>query len=689
MKNNKETVRLLILDTSQNEAEDLVNLLRNAGRATQAELIESEQHLNELTSSKTWDICFANNRSTEFTPLQLQAYLKKHEQDIPVLMIDESGNSELMLAALEAGIRDVIPANEPNRLLLVALRELENLYVRRAHRKAEIGLRDAEKRCRLLLDSSKDAIAYVHDGMHIYANQAYVKLFGYPDFDELEGMPLMDMVSSESQGELKTFLRDFSSDNDENDNIDCKGVRFDDSEFDTHMEFSLARYDGEACTQIIIRTSHDTMAHAAQSKDILTGLENQESLLQHLDKAIQKAVESSQKSAVLYIKLDDFVPIKNRLGLSGTNLLLGDIAKTLATKVKAPDLLARVDDYSFAALTHDPESSMELGKSLCETLANNEFDVSDQRLNVTASIGISLINENTTDAKEIIEKSENAANFSKRESGSGNGVHMHSSEEQSAAQNDKVINLLKTALEKELFKQVYQPIVSLRGDTGEHYEMLLRIPDEIGNDICPSEFLQVASSQGITKDIDRWVIQKSIANIKKHLDKGHKTHIFINITLESLLDTSLLPWLSAQLNDARMPGDSIIFQISEKDATSHLSATKEFIKGVNQLECKAALTHFGRALNPFATLKSLPVSFVKIDSSFITEITKSDEAKEELKTLISSLHTQGKLTIAPLVDSASLLPVLWQAGINYIQGYYIQQPSEKMDYDFSTEDHDA
>ena len=393
---------------------------------------------------------------------------------------------------------------------------------------------------------------------------------------------------------------------------------------------------------------------------------------------------------MLYINLDGIVPVKNRLGTSGTNLLLGDIAKTLSAKASSPNLLARVGDYSFAVLAYEqePDAVLALGKSLCESIAESKYEVSGQTASITASIGISLINENTANAKEIIAKANEAAEFVKRENGVGNDVQLHSSEEQCAAHNDQVIKLLEHALEKELFKLVFQPVVSLRGDSGEHYEMLLRMPDEAGNNISPSEFLQAASDQGITKEIDRWVIAQSVQKIKLHLDKGHKTHVFINITVESMLDDTLLPWLGSLFNDTRLPGDSIIFQISETDATSNISAAKGFIKGVNQLECKAALTHFGRALNPFATLRSLPVSYVKIDSSFVTELTKGDDSKEELKTLISSLHTQGKLTIAPLVDSASLLPILWQAGINYIQGYYIQQPSEDMDYDFSTEDED-
>lgn len=275
MENGNGTVKLLILDTSQNDAEDLVNLLRNAGHATQAQLIESEQQLSELLNSKTWDLCFAHNRSTDYTPFQVLAQIKKLEQDIPLILLTEHNESEAVIGALEAGMRDAVAADDKERLKLVALRELDNLYQRRARRRAEISLRDVEKRCHLLLDSSRDAIAYVHDGMHIYANNTYVKMFGYPDFDELEGMPIMDMVASSDQEDFKAFLKSYTSGNSDSDQFSCKGLRDDDSQFEANMQFSSAKYDGESCTQIIIRTGDVSSSKPDTIRqDIITGLQN-------------------------------------------------------------------------------------------------------------------------------------------------------------------------------------------------------------------------------------------------------------------------------------------------------------------------------------------------------------------------------------------------------------------------------
>ena len=136
------------------------------------------------------------------------------------------------------------------------------------------------------------------------------------------------------------------------------------------------------------------------------------------------------------------------------------------------------------------------------------------------------------------------------------------------------------------------------------------------------------------------------------------------------------------LKAARLPGDSLIFQIREGDANNYMKQAKEFAKAVHELHCKVSICQFGCALNPFNTLKHIDVDYVKIDGSFTEELQKKDDAKEEVKEMVKSLQSSGKLTIIPLVENASVLATLWQAGVNYIQGYYLQAPVPEMNYDF-------
>lgn len=135
------------------------------------------------------------------------------------------------------------------------------------------------------------------------------------------------------------------------------------------------------------------------------------------------------------------------------------------------------------------------------------------------------------------------------------------------------------------------------------------------------------------------------------------------------------------LKAARLPADSLILQIRETDAITHLKQAKELVDGLRDLHCQIALGQFGCAVNPFNTLNHLNVDYVKIDGSFTGEL--HEQANQDaLKEILAALHAQAKQTIVPFVESASILSVLWQAGVNYIQGHYLQGPSTAMDYDF-------
>ncbi len=207
----KKTIRLLILEDSQNEAERLVSLFRNAGHATRVHRLTSPEDLAE-TLQQSWDLLIAAPTSECLEPGEALATLRRQSRDIPFIQLVADNSSDAITDALMLGAQDALPQGEDERLVLVANRELAGLAERRARRAAELALREAEKRCQLLLDSSVDAITYVHDGMHIYANRSYMALFGYEDAEELEGLPVIDLIASCDQGAFKDFLKGYQND---------------------------------------------------------------------------------------------------------------------------------------------------------------------------------------------------------------------------------------------------------------------------------------------------------------------------------------------------------------------------------------------------------------------------------------------------------------------------------------------
>ncbi|MGK8437677.1 EAL domain-containing response regulator [Ectopseudomonas hydrolytica] len=684
----KKTIRLLILEDSQNEAERLVSLFRNAGHATRVHRLTSSEDLAE-TLQQTWDLLICAPSSEQLDPSEAISAIRRQAKDIPVVQLVDGNDSESITEALLFGAQDALPQGEDERLVLVAKRELANLEERRARRAAEVALREAEKRCQLLLESSVDAITYVHDGMHIYANRAYLELFGYEDGEELEGMPMIDLIASADQGAFKDFLKNYQS-AEGNAELNCQGVRADGSSFPAQMSFSPATYDGEPCIQVVIRaeTSNAELEEKLReisSQDLVTGLFNRSHFLELMDGAAERAVSTGQPSTLAYIRVDRYASLQGEIGLAGIDLLLTDLAGLLRAHFPADTQLARFGDDVFSALLpgQTPEQCQASLAALLKKVEGHLFDVSGRTAQTTLSVGVAGLSEKTAKAQEVVERAHRCAD----ELTNGNAIKLFNPADElaAAASRGNLLAMVQQALENNSFRLLFQPIISLRGDANEHYEVLLRLLSPQGEEVPPMEFLAAAKDAGLGEKIDRWVILNSIKLLADHRTKGHNTRLFVHLSSASLQDQTLLPWLSVALKAARLPSDALVFQFSEPDAIAYLKQAKALTQGLAELHCKVALSQFGCALNPFNTLKHLHVDFVKIDGSFSQDLGNADN-QEALKTLLSSLHAQAKLTIVPFVESASVLATLWQAGVNFIQGYYLQGPSQSMDYDFSAGD---
>jgi diguanylate cyclase (GGDEF)-like protein/PAS domain S-box-containing protein len=684
----KKTIRLLILEDSQNEAERLVSLFRNAGRATRVHRLSSSDDLNEALQ-QSWDLLICAPSSEQLAPSEAIGAIRRQAKDIPVIQLLADNDSDSVTEALMLGAQDALPQGEDERLVLVAKRELTNLEERRARRASEVALREAEKRCQLLLESSVDAITYVHDGMHIYANRAYLELFAYEDADELEGMPMIDLIGSSDQASFKDFLKSYHN-AEGHAELKCSGVKASGQSFAAQMSFSPATYDGEPCIQVVIRAESsnaelEERLREISSQDLVTGLFNRTHFLELMDNAAERAVNAGQPATLAYIRVDRYPSLLADIGLAGIDILLTDLANLLRAHFSADAQLARFGDDVFAVLQPgvSPESSQEQLNSLLKKVDAHLFDVSGRTVQSTLSIGVAGLNETTAKAQDVVDRAHRCAD----ELSDGNAIKLFNPADElaAAANRGNITAMIQQALEKNSFRLLFQPIISLRGDSFEHYEALLRLINPQGEEIPPKELFSAAKDAGLAEKIDRWVILNSIKLLADHRSKGHNTRLFVHLSSASVQDPTLLPWLSVALKAARLPSDSLVFQLNEPDAIAYLKQAKAITQGLNELHCKTALTQFGCSLNPFNTLKHLHIDFVKVDSSFSQDLS-SAENQEALKTLLASLHAQAKLTIVPFVESASVLATLWQAGVNYIQGHYLQGPSQSMDYDFAADD---
>ena len=256
--------------------------------------------------------------------------------------------------------------------------------------------------------------------------------------------------------------------------------------------------------------------------------------------------------------------------------------------------------------------------------------------------------------------------------------------ESSKVYDEGFINYLQNAMDNGHFQLKYQPIISLHGEIKEYYEVQLRLTNEQGRAIRPDNFFSTAYHAGLMEKIDHWVISKASKTLSDHRANGHSACFFIMLSGITLQDDSLITEISNALKLAALPAEALIFQITEEDATHHLKHAQHFMQKLQDLRIRTCLSHFKGNAASFNLLKQLNIDYIKLDGQLIQECSHGiQQSQSLLQNSIKMLRYQNKITIAPMVEDAKVLALLWQYGVNYTQGYYLQSPSGELDYNFS------
>lgn len=687
---NGNVIRPLILEESSNDAEALASALRNAGYAVRYRHVEDDEDLREALDEQSWDLLIAADQVGDYSARQAIASIRQAGRDIPTVVIGAAADDDYRADILEAGAVDYVQQDAQRHLILVLEREIASMRERRAHRHCKGLYSESEKRNRVLLDSSRDPVAYIHEGMHVYVNQSYLEMFGYDDVDELASIPIMDLISSEEQQSFKDILRTLSGGETPQDTLEFNVLRYDGDLFSATMQFSRASVDGEPCTQVMIhRKSHDKELELELEKlrqqDLLTGLFNHQHFMEEMKAAVTRAASGEEQGVLLYLEPGNFKAIKETLGIAGSDLVLTDIAKLLQENCPQDAILARYAGTVFTIILADTsiDQGIDIAEKLRMALNDKLFEVEGKTVSTSFSIGLAPISETTADAKHLLMHAEQACD--KAHKAGGNRIHIFTEEDALAVMeaDKKMVSMLQLALKHDRFSLQYQPIVSLHAEPGERYEVLLRMLDPSGELIPPAEFLPAAEHAALMQDIDRWVIKNAARALIEKRKLGKELQFFIKLSHESLANPATLGWISKLLQAARLHGGSMVFEASEQAVVENLKVAKTFANGLHQLHCKFALDHVGSESESLTYLNHLAADYIKIDGSHIANINNED-SQQIIQEIAELGRGQGFQTIAEHVQDPGCLAVLWQHGVNFIQGYYLQQPDDELEYDFSS-----
>ncbi len=687
-------VNIFIIDDSFNNEEKVVKIMRAAGFAAHTTRAEDEEDLIDALKKKHPDILLYSVGMELITLEDTIACLEKNAREpVPVIAVNRRNQEGDIVKIMRAGAKDLSDFETPVHLELVIKREINAHSGTKKLYKLEAANKEIEKRCEALLDSSRDAIAYIHEGMHVYANQSYLDLFCFEESEDLEGMPILDMVGMDDRDKFKVFLRkNCKAGGCESDKFELSLRKSDSTEFDGEMEFSPASIDGEPCIQLVIRNQVNTKELEKQialmsQKDAITGLYNRQFFLQSLDKTVEESIQKKLSAGVLLIHLDNFSDIKKSTGVVGSDKFLNEISQSFEAAINPGDILAHFEGNIFSIVSSSltPTSIQAYANKLRKISQDFIANIDGQSHNTTCTIGASVIDENTPDAGEALLRAERAVIEAEEKGPNQLVIYQPKKGELSQKEIDnQVIANLKEALTKNRFVLYFQPVISLHGDTDERYEVFVRLLDDDGKIVMPNDFLPAAERTGMSLAIDRWVLLNTITTLTKRWKKGKRTLFFVKLTATSLKDSNLMNWLKEQLKKFNVPKDSLIFEVKESTAVTSLKQTAELARQLRELNCSFALDDFGTGSNPFQLLKHIPADYLKLERSFMENLSTSSENQETVKKITESAMEMNKLTIAQCVEDATSLSVLWGMGINFIQGNFLQEASPNLDYDFTS-----
>lgn len=676
------TIHLLIIHKLEEEAERILSILRNAQIPIRPSRCIDEDKLVEHLATTRTDIILIHHLQDNLPTNTIRDCVKRVGKDIPMIVLLDALDNDSISEAFESGIKNFCTGHIHDQLCSEISNVFKSLTLRRELRKTQAELNDAEKRCASLLDSSKDAIAYIHDGMHVYTNGAYLEFFKYDDQEEMEVTPFLNLVMKEEVPNVKKLLRDISAGKLPENEISLKLKTENGDKVEAVVSLAKATVDGEPCVQFLVQPPKRNLEAEKELRDIkqrdmLTGFFNRNYFTRDLNDKIN-AVKSGQSKgySLLYIRIDDDKKLEKELGKGNLDLLVSDMAPFIKEIIGEEHSYIRYADTVFIVeMQKQIEQAIQIANHIVPKVTDHFFSAGEKTLSCTISVGITQIIENTESSNEIIKILGQETEKAREAGGDQISVFDPAAEEKKArAANQKWIDLITNGLTNNQFILHYQPVISLTGEETEHYETLVRLKD--GEDlIMPADFIGVAKKHGLIIDIDRHVIRAAIKAIKQ-TDKD--VALFVKMSTDTLSNSSFPTWLAQELKTNAIPGDRIIFETPESELVSHSKYVKPVIQAIKGLNCKFAIEKFGSGLNSFTLLKHYPIDFIKIDSIFMQDFAKNDDNQKKVKDIIDQAHAQNKMVICEFVEDAATMSILWKYSANFVQGNFLAPATKEM-----------
>lgn len=675
----QNAVPLIVLSTAREPVESINGILRRAGHPVHCTWIPSLRDLGDALAQINPELLlYVDTGGDEL--LSAIAVRDQLAATVPLIVVADSFDESRIAVAMAHGARDVVSLANPARLQAVMGRELRSFRLERALATTLKSARDARKQLETVLERSNDAIVQVQEGIVVDANPSWLELFGLANEAELIGQPIMDLFEEARHPALKGALAACLQGRWSDHTLKLNAVLADGTLLPMEIVLTLGEYDGEPCVRMVVparprdeRGLADDLSDALR-RDPSTGFLYRHALLEALSTRLATPVVGGVRYFAL-VRPDKFATIENDVGVIASEQFLVEFAKLLKEHLNAKDIAGRFGGVSFLVLLErGNERDVEVwAEQLVQKAQKLVVRIGEQSLSVTCTVGLSVLAPNGPTVDATIA---DAIDACRRGRGRGGNQIVSSDKADNDARvqsYDKVwVKHIKAALIENRFRLVQQPVASLQGDDPSMFDVLVRMIGEGGKEVLPAEFMAAAERNDLLKNIDRWVVGASLSFAAQRKPGC----LFVRLSKDTVRDGSFLGWLDNHVRSSRADPARISFQVPEKIAATQLNETAAMAQALRSRGFRFTLEAFGAGRDPLGLLTSFPLDFVKIDGALVQNLANDADLQVKVRTLVEAAGRRKVQTIAERVENANTMAVLWQLGVQFIQGYFVNAPEE-------------
>ncbi len=677
--NDTTAVPLIVHSATRDPVEALNSLLRRTGLAAHCTWIPAVQDIPDALEQLNPELLICCP-STGEELRALAGVLDRGSSIVPLIALREQVDETLLAEDMTRGARDTVSLQQPGRLQAVIARELRSFRLERTLTTTLRAAQDYRSQLEVVLQRSNDAIAQIQEGILVDANTAWLELFGFVEATGLVGQPAMDLFEDTTHAPLKAALTACLQGRWRNHTLKAGAVLGDGSVVPIELVLAVGEFEGEPSVRLIVpaqKRDDRQLAHdleTAVQSDPGTGLLTR----RHLLSALQERLDAPIAGGVRYlacVRPDRFADIERDLGVIGSEQFLIAFANIVRSLLGPNDLAGHFGGTSLLLLLErgNPRDVEAWNENLIDRIGKHLFQFESHSLHASCTVGLGVVplakpdlNAAAMDALEALRRG--------RERGGNQIVTVDRADNDTRVQAyDQIwVRHIKAALMENRFRLVQQPVAALGGGDQKMFDVAIRMLDGQGKEVLPSEFLPAAARNDLLKNIDRWVIGASLSFAAKR----KPDMLFVRLSRDSAVDGSLLQWLELQLKSTLADPQRLCLQITEEVASKHLQQTQKLVAGVRERGLRFGLEHFGTGRDSQSLIGTLPMDFVKIDGSLMQGLAGSPELQQRVRAIAEAAVKHDVQTVAERIEDANTMAVVWQLGVQYIQGYFVHAPEE-------------